>query len=91
MTVGGILVMPPHLVREAVSRALRERGQRALRVLIWARRHSDPEIKARAEALLYELGGERRGFAPGKELGPVRAFLFAERFLVAYACDCAKL
>ena len=52
---------PSHLVRESVSRAVRERGPRALRVLCWARRHADPEVRARAETILHDLGWERPG------------------------------
>ena len=43
-------------VREAVSRALREEGTAALRLLVWARRSRDREVRARAEGLLSSMG-----------------------------------
>lgn len=48
-----------HLVRESVTRALRERGFRDLRFLCWARHARDAEVRARAELLLGQLGWER--------------------------------
>ena len=44
------------LVRESVSRSLREMGPRALRLLLWCRRSPDAEVRARADALLFGLG-----------------------------------
>jgi hypothetical protein len=44
-------------VREAATRALRGRGGGAIPALTWGRRHADPEVRARAEGLLRELGG----------------------------------
>jgi hypothetical protein len=42
--------------RETATKALAERGVAALRPLIWARRHRDAEVRARAEGLLRRLG-----------------------------------
>jgi hypothetical protein len=50
---------PSWLVRDAVSRALCDRGLCELRLLIWARHAADPEVRARAESLLSRLGWER--------------------------------
>jgi hypothetical protein len=47
-----------HLIRECVTKALRERGIASLRTLIWARHAEDCEIRTRAESLLRELGWE---------------------------------
>jgi hypothetical protein len=59
---------PSILVREAVTAALRERGARALRVLIHAQRLSgDAEVRLRAEGLLGALGWRR-----GPLVAPVR-------------------
>lgn len=48
---------PSWLVRDAVSRSLRERGPAALRLLVRARRARDAEVRTRAEVLLGRLGG----------------------------------
>jgi hypothetical protein len=47
-----------HLIRECVTKALRERGIASLRTLIWARHARDEEIRTRATSLLRELGWE---------------------------------
>jgi hypothetical protein len=44
------------LVREATTEALRDRGIRALRPLIWARHSPDREVRTRAGLLLHRLG-----------------------------------
>lgn len=47
---------PSWLVRESVTRSLRERGPAAMGLLFRARRSRDPEVRARAEAVLVRLG-----------------------------------
>jgi len=42
--------------RVMATEALRGRGTGALRLLIWARHHRDPETRVRAEGLLRQLG-----------------------------------
>lgn len=52
----GALGSASALVRDATTRALGDRGIRALRLLVWARRARDPEVHIRAELLLKKLG-----------------------------------
>lgn len=47
---------PSWLVRDAVSRSLLEKRGASLGLLMRARRHRDPEVRARAEAVLVRLG-----------------------------------
>ena len=47
---------PSYLVRSSVSRALRERRGHSLGLLMRARRHRDPEVRARAEGVLVGMG-----------------------------------
>jgi hypothetical protein len=50
------LAAPCWTVRRDATRALAERGVEALRPLIFARRHRDAEVRARAGVLLERLG-----------------------------------
>lgn len=63
MTPGEIATMEAlgsrsFLVRDSVTKALRDRGVIVLRQLAWMRHHRDPEVRARAEGLLARLGWE---------------------------------
>jgi hypothetical protein len=59
MAVASALASPSWLVRESVTRTLREKGPRVLRLLCWLRASRDAEVRERAEALLARLGWSR--------------------------------